>query len=328
MINVAIVILNYNGETFLSKFLPKVIDHSSRAEVIVADNKSSDNSIAVLKSTFPSVKLIPLDENYGFAGGYNQALKNIKANYFLLLNSDVEVGPKWIDPLIHFLDQNPSYAACQPKIKDYHDKNKFEYAGASGGFIDSLGYPYCRGRIFNTVEIDNGQYDEPLDIFWSSGACMMIRSNVFFELGGFDQDFFAHMEEIDLCWRIQSAGYKIKCLPESVVYHIGGGTLNKTSPFKTYLNFRNGLYLLLKNLPFSSLMIKFPIRCLLDWIAAVKFIFEGTPKHSLAVIRAHAICTIYFYRMFRKRNKKSNSPSEQPILFKYYLQKKTKFSNL
>ena len=328
MTKLAIVILNYNGEEFLAKFLPSVIDHSEFTEIIVADNNSSDGSIALMKSQFPELNVIELKKNHGFAGGYNEALQHVNAEYFLLLNSDVEVTPNWLSPLLDFMDKNPTYAACQPKIKDYNQKEKFEYAGASGGFIDSMGYPYCRGRILNEVETDQGQYDSPIDILWSSGACMVIRSKVFFGLGGFDSDFFAHMEEIDLCWRVRSAGHKIKCLPESVVFHVGGGTLNKSSAFKTYLNFRNGLYLLTKNLPMPSLIVKLPIRIILDWIAAAKFVLDLAPKHAFAVFRAHLAFLVNSVKMLRKRSKTSADTALGSVLFNYYIRGKKKFSDL
>lgn len=328
MAKTAVVILNYNGRNFLEKFLPSVISNSKEAEVIVADNASTDDSIDYLKSGFPETRLIILDKNYGFAGGYNEALKLIEAEYFLLLNSDVEVTPNWLSPLVSFLDNNPDYAACQPKIKDQNHKALFEYAGACGGFLDFLGYPYCRGRIFNNVEIDSGQYNDPIDIFWSSGACMLIRSKVFFEAGGFDQDFFAHMEEIDLCWRIHSLGYKIKAIPASTVYHVGGGTLSKASPFKTYLNFRNGLYLLIKNLPKSKLLIKLPVRIFLDWVAGLKFLMEGTPLHGLAIIKAHFSVLFSFSKTIRKRKLISPTPRSKLLIFEYYLKRKRKFNEL
>ncbi len=328
MTNVAIVILNYNGEDYLSTFLPPVLAHSKKAQLIVADNASTDGSVNLLKSDFPMVQLIELEQNFGFAGGYNEALKEAEAEYFVLLNSDIEVSPNWLDPLIGFLDENDTYAACQPKIKDYNHRARFEYAGACGGFIDTLGYPYCRGRLFDEIEIDSGQYNEAQDIFWASGACMVIRSKIFFELGGFDSDFFAHMEEIDLCWRIQSNGYRIKCLPESTVYHVGGGTLNKTSPFKTYLNFRNGLYLLLKNLPLSSLIFKLPARLIMDWIAAFKFVGEGNIKHSIAIIKAHWSFLYRFLKILGKRKQLSGTPNQKSIVFQYYVQGKRRFSEL
>lgn len=328
MVKTAVVILNYNGKTFLEKFLPSVIECSQGAEIIVADNNSTDDSIGFIQNKYPDLSLIILDKNYGFAGGYNEALKQIEAKYYVLLNSDVEVTPNWLQPMEHFLDSNPNYAACQPKIKDFSHKSLFEYAGACGGFIDFLGYPYCRGRIFDQTEIDSGQYNEPLDIFWSSGACMMVRSELFFEAGAFDPDFFAHMEEIDLCWRIHSLGFNIKCLPNATVYHVGGGTLSKSSPFKTYLNFRNGLYLLIKNLPGKKLALKFPARVVLDWVAAIKFIFDGNPRHSFSVLKAHFSVALNLIKMLKKRNLVSLAPKSKLMIFEYFLKRNKKYSDL
>ena len=328
MIKVAVVILNYNGEKYLNEFLPSVIKNTENAQIIVADNYSIDNSVELVLSKFPTVELITLPKNFGFAGGYNEALKKIKATYFVLLNSDVEVSPNWLNPLTNFLDKHTTYAACQPKIRDYTNQSKFEYAGASGGFIDSLGYPYCRGRIFDEIENDTGQYNDAVDIFWSSGACMMIRSSIFFEIGGFDNDFFAHMEEIDLCWRIQSAGFKIRCTPKSIIYHVGGGTLDKSSSFKTYLNFRNGLYLLLKNLPIHKLFVKLPFRLFLDWVAAAKFLLDGNSKHTWAIIKAHSDFYWNFLKTYRKRKKTSNTPNSKLLVLHFYLRKKKKFNML
>ena len=328
MAKTAIVILNYNGRNYLEKFLSGVIEHSKEAEIYVADNSSTDDSVEYLKTSFPNVKLIVLDKNYGFAGGYNEALKSVSNEYYLLLNSDVEVTPGWILSLEHFLDSNQEYAACQPKIKDYKHRALFEYAGACGGYIDFLGYPYCRGRIFDHIESDSGQYNEPADIFWSSGACMLIRSEIFHKAGGFDDDFFAHMEEIDLCWRIHSLGYKIKSIPESTVYHVGGGTLSKTNPFKTYLNFRNGLSLLIKNLPIGKLILKLPVRIVLDWVACLKFLLEGKPKHSLAVLKAHAKNILWFGKNLLKRKITSTAPRSKLLIFEYYLKGKKRFSDL
>ena len=328
MVKTAVVILNYNGKTFLEKFLPFVIEYSQGSEIVVADNDSTDDSIPFLKQTFPDIRLIILDKNHGFAGGYNEALKQIEANYFVLLNSDVEVTQNWLKPMEHFLDSNPTYAACQPKIKDFNHKSLFEYAGACGGFIDFLGYPFCRGRIFDQTEIDSGQYNEPLDIFWSSGACMMVSAELFFKAGAFDSDFFAHMEEIDLCWRIHSLGFRIKCLPDATVYHVGGGTLAKSSPLKTYLNFRNGLYLLIKNLPSKKLLLKLPVRVLLDWVAALKFIFDGTPKHSLSVLRAHFSVLFSLTKMLKKRKLVSLAPKSKLMIFEYFLKGNKKYSDL
>lgn len=326
MSKVAVVILNYNGSSYLQQFLPSVIQHSQEAEVIVADNASTDNSLQVLSTEFPDVRCIALPRNYGFAGGYNACLKQIEADYYLLLNSDVEVTENWLQPLINFLDSNSEFGAIQPKIKSFHQKEKFEYAGACGGFIDFLGYPYCRGRIFDHLESDVGQYDDVREIFWASGACMLVRSDLFHSVDGFDEDFFAHMEEIDLCWRLHSAEYKVACVPESIVYHVGGGTLSKLSPFKTYLNFRNGLFLLIKNLPFGKLSLKLPTRIFLDWVAALKFLLEGNPGHSLAVFRAHFSALIALRSMFGKRKKISSPPKSKLMIFEYYIKGKKTFS--
>lgn len=328
MTKVAVVILNYNGQAYLEKFLPSVLQHSKEAEVIVADNASTDNSIDFLKTSYPTLRRIELTSNLGFADGYNKALQEVGAEYFVLLNSDIEVTGNWIAPIINFLDNNPAYAACQPKILDYNNKEQFEYAGASGGFIDFLGYPFCRGRIFNNAEKDNAQYNQAIDIFWASGACLFIRSEAFTDAGKFDADFFAHMEEIDLCWRIHSLGMKVKCIPDSIVFHVGGGTLAKSSPFKTYLNFRNGLYLLLKNLPMGKLLLKFPVRILLDWVAAFKFLLEGNGKHSIAVLRAHGAMLSNITKMFRKRQKTSSAPKSKLMIFEYYVKGNRTFSSL
>src|SRR6185436_9827740 len=232
----AIVILNWNGKELMKRFLKNVITHSQHcAEIIIADNASTDGSAQFLKENFPALKIIPFSENYGFAGGYNKALKEINAEYYILLNSDVEVSEKWIEPVIEMMEADPGIVCCQPKIKSWHNKELFEHAGGAGGFIDNYGYPFCRGRIFLTLEKDDGQYNDAKEIFWATGACMFIRSKVFHEMNGFDEQFFAHMEEIDLCWRMQNKGYKIYCIPEYEVFHIGGGTLPKNNPGKTYL---------------------------------------------------------------------------------------------
>ena len=255
MKKISIVILNWNGEEMLRAFLPSVLVCSSGrdVEVCVADNGSTDASCAMLEEEFPIVRLIRLDENYGFAEGYNRALSQIDAEYVILLNSDVEVTPDWLQPLTEFMDNHPEVAACQPKIMSYKKRDTFEYAGAAGGFIDKLGYPFCRGRIFDVVEKDEGQYDTPLPVFWATGAALMIRLDVYKQVGGLDGRFFAHMEEIDLCWRLRSRGYGIYCIPQSEVYHVGGATLKKENPRKTFLNFRNNLLMLYKNLPEKEL---------------------------------------------------------------------------
>lgn len=329
MTKIAVVILNYNGRNYLEKFLPTLIRHSSGAEVIVADNASTDESVSLLQQEFGTTKCIELDKNYGFAGGYNEALKQVAAEYYVLVNSDVEVSVGWLAPLITYLESNPSYAACQPKILDFNRRDHFEYAGAAGGFIDSFGYPFCRGRVFETLEKDNGQYDDEIDILWSSGACFAIRSTVYHELEGFDAGFFAHMEEVDLCWRLIDKGYKIKSIPSSKVFHVGGGTLSKSSPFKTYLNFRNGLVLLLKNMSWGSLVLKLPIRVLLDWIAAFKFSFAEGPHHGWSVFKAHFHVLLKLPQTLKNRNTKNLfKPTHRSVVFAYFVRKKKEFSKL
>lgn len=287
MDKIAIVILNYNGRNFLEKFLPSVIAHSESYPIYVADSASKDDSLAWTRAHYPSVRLIELPQNRGYAGGYNAALGQIEAEYYVLLNSDVEVTANWLAPMVQFLDTHPNVGACQPKLLAYHDKTQFEYAGAAGGFMDWLGFPYCRGRIFDHCETDKGQYDTPMPIFWASGACLFIRGYLFHELGGFDEDFFAHMEEIDLCWRLHTGGYEIYCLPQSTVYHVGGGTLPPSNPFKTYLNYRNSLAMLYKNLPSKNRFGIIFWRLVVDGISAVRFIPKGEWANIWAIIRAH-----------------------------------------
>lgn len=284
---VAVVILNWNGKSFLESFLPSVISYSPEATVYVADNYSGDDSIAYVERAFPSVKIIRNPANEGFAKGYNLALKHVDATYYVLLNSDVEVTPGWLQPLIKLMDGQPDVAACQPKILDYKQRHTFEYAGAAGGFIDRYGYPFCRGRVFNDIEQDQGQHDQAIETFWATGACMMVRASAFQKAGAFDDDYFAHMEEIDVCWRMKNLGYRIYVEPASAVYHVGGGTLNKLSPRKTYLNFRNNLITFTKNASPSFLFFKVFFRMVLDGVAAFKFLFEGHGAHFLAVIKAH-----------------------------------------
>ncbi len=286
---VAVVILNYNGQKFLEQFLPNVIANCNPAlaEVIVADNASTDDSVEFMREHFPDIRLIENGSNGGFSMGYNLALRQIDAEYYVLLNSDIEVASRWIEPVVELMDAHPEIAACQPKILSYYHKEKFEYAGASGGFIDQYGYPFCRGRIFQNLEDDKGQYDTPCEVFWATGACMFVRADLYHQIGGLDDSFFAHMEEIDLCWRLKNAGYKVYCCPQSKVYHIGGGTLPKNSPRKTYLNFRNNLSLLVKNLPKHRVKRTILYRIFLDWVAAFKFLFEGCPKDFRMVFKAH-----------------------------------------
>lgn len=286
MVKTAVVILNYNGRPYLESFLPKVIQYSDDYTVFIADNASTDNSIDFLRNHHSTVPLITLPQNLGFSQGYNEALKQIKAEYYILLNSDVEVTKGWSLPLIQLLESNLNIAACQPKILDYNYKSRFEYAGAAGGFIDYLGYPFCRGRLFDTLEKDAGQYNDTIPVFWATGACLAIRAEVFHSLGGFDKDFFAHMEEIDLCWRIQATGLHVYYCGDSYVYHIGGGTLSKSNPHKTYLNFRNGLTMLYKNTEQKRLLRNIGLRVSLDLVAAMKFLISGNPKDAIAVLKA------------------------------------------
>ena len=284
---IAIVILNWNGQKFLQQFLPVVIAHSPGCQVIVADNASSDASVSYLQQEYPEVKLILHPANLGFCEGYNQALQQVDAEYFVLLNSDVEVTSGWIRPIISLMASDSTIAACQPKIKSYYKRNFFEYAGAAGGFIDFLGYPFCRGRVFESLEEDHGQYNDEVPIFWASGACLFIKAEAYWQAQGLEPAFFAHMEEIDLCWRLQLRGYKIMYCGLSEVYHVGGGTLPKNSPRKTYLNFRNGLALLYKNIYSENKTSILLVRILLDWVAALKFLATGFGKDAWAVLRAH-----------------------------------------
>ncbi|MEQ9425638.1 MAG: glycosyltransferase family 2 protein [Cyclobacteriaceae bacterium] len=328
MTKIAVVILNYNGQKFLDQFLPTVLAHSSEVEIIVIDNASDDESLAFLKEHFPSIRIIELSENEGYAGGYNRALTQIDSDIYVLLNSDIEVTSGWLQPIIKLMDEDNQIAACQPKILSFKDKEKFEYAGASGGFIDWLGYPFCRGRIFDTTEKDNGQYDDSRQVFWASGACFFVRSSVFHELGGFDKHFFAHMEEIDLCWRMNSAGYKVYSCPESVVYHVGAGTLPVTNPRKTYLNFNNNLLMLRKNLPFKALWYRLPIRILLDWVAAMKFLVEGQPRHSWAVLKAHYNFLFKAQTEANKLKALSSRIYKKSIVYQYFLSGNKHFNQL
>lgn len=332
----AVVILNWNGEHFLKKFLPSVIKYSisDSTKVYVADNGSTDNSVSTLRKEFPEVELILFDKNHGFTGGYNKALNKISAKYFVLLNSDVEVSENWLNPLVQFMDENDTVAACQPKILSYHQKDYFEYAGAAGGFIDKFGYPFCRGRILDKVEKDEEQYNEPSEIFWATGACMFVRAELYKKYGGLDEDFFAHMEEIDLCWRLKNAGYSIYYIPDSKVYHVGGGALPNDSPRKLYLNFRNNLYLLYKNLNSSQLFIVIFTRLMLDGISALMYLAGLKFKSFIAVFKAH----VHFYRHIPELRKKRSSNQlklnqikeiyPKSIVFGYFLKKRHYFRSL
>ena len=284
----AVVILNWNGEKFLNQFLPVLLRNTQLpgVDIYVADNASTDNSLSLIEEQFPTVKTLLLDKNYGFAGGYNKALAQINADYFVLLNSDVEVTENWLQPLLNYMNENADVAACQPKIKSFYNRDYFEHAGASGGFIDYLGFPFCRGRVVGTAEMDRGQYDTVIDVFWATGACLLIRSELYNQVGGLDDEFFAHMEEIDLCWRLKGHGFRIVCIPQSEVYHVGGGTLQVEHPHKTYLNFRNNLLMLYKNLPQKSLSNIMRWRMLFDYAAAFQLFVTGKPQNAKSVLEA------------------------------------------
>lgn len=332
----AVVILNYNGAGMLRRFLPSVIEYSPEANIYVADNGSSDESCDVVRNEFPAVKLMVLDHNYGFAEGYNRALAQVDEEYAVLLNSDVEVTRGWLSPMTQFLDSNPEVAACQPKLLSFKQKDFFEYAGAAGGFIDKWGYTFCRGRIFNTVERDSGQYDDTTDVFWATGAALMIRNEVYKNNGGLDGRFFAHMEEIDLCWRLRSRGYRIACVPQSHVYHVGGATLKKENPQKTYLNFRNNLLMIYKNAPDCQLKKIMLFRKVFDNVAALKFLALGDYAAFKAVRKARRDFKAMRsgYDKARAENMKLAVTTRIPevlkssILYKYYLGFKHTYSSL
>jgi len=331
----AVVVLNWNGKNWLEKFLPILVKNSKdEATVFIADNASTDDSIEFVQDNYPEVEIIANKSNGGYAKGYNDALKKISAEYFVLVNSDIEATDKWLSPLIQLMDLDEDIAACQPKILDYNNRLKFEYAGASGGFIDHLGYPFCRGRIFDTLEEDKAQYNNTTEIFWATGACFIVRASRFWEVGGLDEDFFAHQEEIDLCWRLKNKGYKIMAEPKSTVYHVGGATLNTESPFKTYLNFRNNLYMLFKNLPITSLLSVITIRLPLDGIAAFTFLKKKKGlQHFFAIGKAHFAFYIAIPKLIAKRkeiNQRKNLKGKikQSILLKYKLKNIKHFSDL
>ncbi len=317
----AIAILNWNGKKWLEKFLPIVVQHSPEADIYIIDNASEDDSVTFVENNFPSVRVIQNSKNEGFAAGYNSGLKNIDAEIYCLLNSDVEVTQNWIPPMIALFDSDQSIAAAQPKILSYHNRNFFEYAGAGGGFIDNLGFPYCRGRIFNSIEEDKGQYDDETEIFWASGCSLFIRSKDFREQGGFDERFFAHQEEIDLCWRLKNSGKKIMYTGKSAVYHIGGGTLSNQNPEKTFLNFRNNLSMMLKNLPFPNLLWLLFFRLSLDGIAGIQFAFRHGFSHLWAVVRSHVGFYAQLPETWRRRQKHQIRKyyQEKWLVFKHFL---------
>ena len=373
---VAVVILNWNGKNFLEKFLPSVIQFNSiNAQIIVADNASTDDSVNFLKLNYPQIKIIINTTNGGFAKGYNEALKDLKYEYFVLLNSDVEVTPFWMDPIIKLMDQDVNIAACQPKILKHTpsftaaikpssdlilsetgneneqqaelfntgipdtsktDQIYFEYAGAAGGFIDKYGYPFCRGRILNNIEVDKGQYNDTCEIFWATGACLFIRAEYFHRLQGFDEDFFAHMEEIDLCWRLKNMGYKIIYCGESKVFHVGAATLKKTNSFKTFLNFRNNLILIFKNHPSQFFYYKLLIRFLLDGIAGLYFLLTGEFNHCIAIIKAHFSFYFSFGKTLKKRKQlklnvnkyTTTAVYKKSIIVDYYIRNKKTFKEI
>lgn len=326
----AVVILNWNGKALLEQFLPSVLAHSKAADIYVADNASTDDSIAFVKANYPNIHIIQNSENGGFAKGYNEALKAVEADVYCLLNSDIEVTENWLSPISAMFESDAKTAIIQPKIRDYKKKTHFEYAGAAGGFIDKYAYPYCRGRIFDSLEEDLGQYDDPSQIFWASGACLFIRAEIFHKLGGFDAHFFAHMEEIDLCWRAKNLGYEIWYQPESLVYHVGGATLNASHPRKTYLNFRNSLFTLTKNA--SGLL--FPLvftRLILDGLASFKFLFSFKWAHIFAILKAHFSFYKNLPRLLKQRKNSGNRKKYytiKSIVWAYYLNKKTYFNRL
>lgn len=333
--SVALVILNWNGRQLLERFLPSVVKSVyENLEIVVIDNGSTDDSVALIQKEFPTIKIIANTTNKGFAAGYNDGLKQLQHDYFILLNTDVEVPEHWIDPVIDLMETDPMIAAAQPKIKWQLEKDKFEYAGAAGGFIDQFAYPFCRGRVFDNVEIDRGQYNEQMDIFWASGAAFFVRRNQFNEIGGFDGDLFAHMEEIDVCWRLKNLGYRIVCCPDAEVFHVGGGTLNANNPFKTYLNFRNNLIIMQKNLPKEEAFRKLVCRFWLDFIAWIQFLVKGQPQFTMAISKAH----FHFFKQFRKtadkRQARQISMADMKgiypgsIVWQYFIKKKKKFSEL
>lgn len=334
----AIVILNWNGCDMLRSFLPSVIRYSEteKAAVYVADNGSTDDSVEMLRREFPTVRLILLSDNHGFADGYNLSLKHVDAEYVVLLNSDVEVTEHWLSPLLTYMDAHPEVAACQPKIRSWHSKKQFEYAGAAGGFIDYYGYPFCRGRVMGVVEEDRGQYDEVMPVFWVTGAALFIRLKDYWAAGGLDGRFFAHMEEIDLCWRLRARGRELVCIPQSMVFHVGGATLKREHPRKTFLNFRNNLIMLYKNLPQEDLSSVMRTRAILDYVAAISFLLKGQIPNAIAVVRArHAYVTLRSsFMASRRENLQKTSLSPIPerikksILVQFYLNGKRFFSQL
>jgi hypothetical protein len=330
-LKIAVVILNWNGKALLEKFLPSVVNFSKEATVYVADNASTDDSILLVNTLYPSVKIIQNTVNGGYAKGYNDALKHLNEDILVLLNSDVEVTEHWLKPILECFERNTNVAAVQPKILDYKKKSHFEYAGAAGGFIDVLGYPYCRGRIFNSLEEDYGQYNDTSEIFWASGACLAIRNDIFHKVGALDEDFFAHQEEIDLCWRIKNAGYSILYTGQSSVYHVGGATLSNMNPKKTFYNFRNTLFALIKNVAGPKVYAFILLRLILDGIAGFKFLIENKPKHFLAILKAHGSFYAQLPKFLNKRKALKSSIKYHKItsvVYQHFVLKKQSFKEL
>ena len=329
---IAIVILNWNGQKLLEQFLPSIVNFSSEEAVIyIADNASTDSSIEFIQKNYPSIKIVQNTVNGGYAKGYNDALKFINADIYCLLNSDVEVTKNWLKPIIDVFETEEKTAIVQPKLLDFKDKTRFEYAGAAGGYIDLFGYPYCKGRVFNFLETDKGQFNDTTNIFWASGACLFIRSEVYHQLKGFDEDYFAHQEEIDLCWRTQNNGYQVKYVGKSKVYHVGGATLKETNPHKTFLNFRNSLINVAKNVPKKWFLFVLISRLILDGVAGLKFIFELRPIHSLAIIKAHFSFYKNFNKSLNKRkkvSKKQNYYRHISVVWQYFVLGRKEFKNL
>ena len=321
MKKIAVVILNWNGAKLLEQFLPSVVAYSEEATIYVADNASTDTSIEIIQSKFPQITIIKNEGNYGFAKGYNVALQQVEEDYYALVNSDIEVTENWLAPILSVFDNEANVGIIQPKILDYKNKAYFEYAGAAGGYIDQFGYPYCRGRMFDTLEKDQGQYNDDVDIFWASGACLFIRKDIYRKLNGFDDDFFAHQEEIDLCWRAFNLGYTARYTSKSVVYHVGGATLNEGNPRKTFLNFRNSLLMLTKNLPERKLFIILFLRLCLDGLAGIQFILKGKFKHCWAIVKAHFAFYSLINKTLKKRNSKirSNYYRSKSIVYQYFI---------
>ena len=330
MKKIAVVILNWNGVKLLEQFLPSVIAYSDQASIYVADNASTDASIEVIQNQFPSVKIIQNTGNFGFAKGYNESLKYVEEEYYALVNSDIEVTENWLAPILEIFETQPETAIIQPKLLDFKSKTHFEYAGAAGGFVDKFGYPFCRGRIFDTIEEDKNQYDDEIEIFWATGACFFIRKEVYRKLNGFDDTFFAHQEEIDLCWRAFNFGYKAKYTSKSIVYHVGGATLNEGNPKKTFLNFRNSLLMLTKNLPNKQLIPIIFIRLCLDGLAGIQFILKGKFKHCWAIVKAHFAFYLLVNQFYKKRTplQRNNYFKINSIVYRYFVKNGKVFADL